>query len=152
MPRAPSAACWSGTPGAGTWPSEVEAALAAGTATDNDATEYIGLLCKGYFADPPSAPPAPPDLRMSLAANGETTAAALAELAGDFGGRLAGVHIPVRLVVGEASPLPPSVSVEPARLLPDAELTLVPGAGHLPWHEAPGCVADALAAVRPALG
>ncbi len=39
-----------------------------------------------------------------------------------------------------------------AALLPDAEVVVVPGAGHLPWHERPGCVASALAAVRDRAG
>src|SRR6266571_8829864 len=31
-----------------------------------------------------------------------------------------------------------------AQLLPASEVVIVPAAGHLPWHEQPGCVADAL--------
>ena len=27
----------------------------------------------------------------------------------------------------------------------DAEVTVIPEAGHLPWHEHPGCIAAALA-------
>jgi pimeloyl-ACP methyl ester carboxylesterase len=42
--------------------------------------------------------------------------------------------------------------IPPSALLPDAEVVVGPGAGHLPWHERPGCVASALSAVRDRAG
>jgi pimeloyl-ACP methyl ester carboxylesterase len=45
--------------------------------------------------------------------------------------------------------MPASVAEEMTALLPHGDLVVVPGAGHLPWHEQPGCIADVLAALRP---
>ena len=39
-----------------------------------------------------------------------------------------------------------------ADLLSSAEVDVIPGAGHLPWHEQPGCIAAALATVRARAG
>jgi pimeloyl-ACP methyl ester carboxylesterase len=55
------------------------------------------------------------------------------------------------LVLGEQRPMPVSQGQQTAALLPAAEVVVVPAAGHLPWHEQPGCVADARARVA-ALG
>jgi len=47
-------------------------------------------------------------------------------------------------VHGAQSPMPVSQGEQTAQLLPTSEVVIVPAAGHLPWHEQPGCVADAL--------
>jgi len=47
-------------------------------------------------------------------------------------------------VHGAQSPMPVSQGEQTAQLLPASEVVIVPAAGHLPWHEQPGCVADAL--------
>ena len=44
--------------------------------------------------------------------------------------------------------MPVSQGEQTAALLPMAEVTVVPAAGHLPWHEQPGCVAAALGRIR----
>ena len=51
-------------------------------------------------------------------------------------------------VLGAQSPMPVSQGQQTAALLPQAEVEIIPGAGHLPWHERPGCVAAALAGIR----
>ena len=65
-----------------------------------------------------------------------------------FGGRLKEITAPAVFVLGERSPMPVSQGEQTAALLPGAEVRVVPGAGHLPWHERPGCVADAAGWIR----
>ena len=55
---------------------------------------------------------------------------------------------PAVLVLGECSPLPVSQGLQVAALLASGEVNAIPGAGHLPWYEQPGCVAAALVTVR----
>jgi proline iminopeptidase len=69
-------------------------------------------------------------------------------LAGGFSEKLREVQAPAVFVLGEQSPMPVRQGQQTAALMPAAEVVVVPGAGHLPWHEQPGCVAAALAAVR----
>jgi len=52
--------------------------------------------------------------------------------------------MPVVVLVGQSSPMPVDVGEKTAGLVSHGELTVVPGAGHLPWYEQPGCVARAL--------
>lgn len=66
----------------------------------------------------------------------------------DSTGLLAGLRRPVAVVVGEEDGLtPPEVARAMASALPDAVLTVVPGAGHLSPLEAPDAVAAALLAL-----
>lgn len=131
---------------------EVDEALGAGTATAEDATAYLGVRWPGYFADPAAAPALPSGFAVSLACNGETMGSVFAALADGFAERLSGVRAPVEVLTGELSPLPPAAGEQLARHLPEARLTLVPGAGHLPWHERPGCVREALARIGERAG
>jgi len=124
---------------------EVGEEIAAGNYSDELGTEYLALQWPGYFAQPEQAPPLPDGMVLNLVCNGETMAAVFGELLSGFAERLAGCELPVELVVGQCSPIPFVVSEQTAGLLPSAHLTIVPDAGHLPWHERPGCVRDALA-------
>lgn len=58
------------------------------------------------------------------------------------------LRAPAVFVPGEQSLMPLSQNQQTAALLPDAEVVMVPGSGHLPWHERPGCAATDLAAVQ----
>jgi proline iminopeptidase len=130
--------------------SEVAARLAEPGATDADALESLSLLWPSYFADPAAAAPFPPGMRTSLEGYRETLASVAEQLAGGFGEKLRQVQAPAVFVLGEQSPMPVSQGQQTAALMPSAEVVVVPGAGHLPWHERPGCVAAALAGMRPA--
>jgi len=55
---------------------------------------------------------------------------------------------PTVFALGASSPMPVSQGQRTAALMPAAEVNVIPDAGHLPWHEQPGCVAAALARVR----
>jgi pimeloyl-ACP methyl ester carboxylesterase len=48
--------------------------------------------------------------------------------------------------------MPVSHGEQAAALLPGSEVVIVPAAGHLPWHEQPGCVAGALSWIRALAG
>jgi pimeloyl-ACP methyl ester carboxylesterase len=124
---------------------ELDVRLGQPGAGDADALESLALLWSGYFADPATAPPLPLDMRLSLACSMGTFASVMEEIPdGRFARRLRQLAVPVVVLIGEKSPLPLDVGEETAALIPHAELTVVPGAGHLPWYEQPGCVSRAL--------
>jgi proline iminopeptidase len=127
---------------------EVAARLAEPNPTDADALESLSLLWPSYFADPAAAPPFPPHMKTSLEGYRETFASVAEQLASGFGEKLREVQVPAVFVLGEESPMPVSQGQQTAALLPQAEVEIIPGAGHLPWHERPGCVAAALAGIR----
>jgi len=136
------------SPGAAAQFGEVAARLARPGPTDADALESLSLLWPSYFADPAAAPPFPSHLKTSLEGYGETFASVAEQLASGFGEKLREVQVPAVFVLGEESPMPVSQGQQTAALLPQAEVEIIPGAGHLPWHERPGCVAAALAGIR----
>jgi len=112
------------------------------------ALEYFRLGWPGLFAKPAQAPPVPDTVRVSTEANEQTSASvAAAAERGDLPGLLSGFTGPVEVVAGECSPLPRQAAEATAAAFPDARLTVVPGAGHQVWHEAPGCLAAALGRV-----
>jgi proline iminopeptidase len=114
--------------------------------------EYFRLEWPGYFAVPADAPPVPDTMRVN--ADGfEQTSASIAEAVerGDLPGLLSGFAGPVEVLAGERSPLPLQASKATATVFRDARLTIVPGAGHQVWREAPGCMAAALSRVAARL-
>ncbi len=116
------------------------------------ALEYFRLDWPGLFAVPADAPPVPDAVRVSPEGF-EQTSASVAEAVerGDLPGLLGGFTGPVEVVAGECSPLPRQAAESTAAVFPDARLTIVPGAGHQVWHEAPGCLAAALSRVAARL-
>jgi proline iminopeptidase len=129
---------------------EIDARPPGQEVTDAEALESLALLWPAYFADPSSAPPMPSDLRLSARCSSATFESLLRHLAdGGFAHRLAHLNVPVVTVIGGASPMPAGVAEEMTALLPEGDLVIVPGAGHLPWHERPGCIADVLALLKP---
>jgi proline iminopeptidase len=127
---------------------EIAGRKPAGGLTDDTATEQTAVLWPGYFAEPAAAPPWPPAMRVSVAANAGTTGSMLEQLAAGFADSLSGITAPAIFVVGEQSPMSVSRGEEAAALIPSAQIRTIPAAGHLPWVEHPGCVADALADIR----
>ncbi len=115
------------------------------TPTDDLVTEQTALLWPGYFADPASAPPF--ESRVCVAAYVGTEASVAEHLAAGFANSLASLSVPVIFVLGGQSPMPVSQGEQTAALIRGAEVRIIPGAGHLPWHEQPGCLAAALADV-----
>ena len=116
----------------------------AGTATDAESLRGLELLWPAYFADPAAAPPMPDDLTLSLACNAETFAS-LPPDADRLAAALATCPVPAVFLHGELDPLDIDVSARAtAAAMPNAQVVAVPGVGHFPWLERPGCVADAL--------
>jgi proline iminopeptidase len=123
--------------------------LATHIATDDEATETLALRWPGYFADPPTAPAFPADMRLSLVANAETIAALFDELGkGSLAVALTTLAIPATFVLGGKSPVPYRAGEATAATMLDAAVELIADAGHLPWHEQPGCIAAALERLR----
>jgi pimeloyl-ACP methyl ester carboxylesterase len=113
-----------------------------------DMTASLRLLWPGYFGDPDDIIPYPPDLRLDPVSYIGTFGSIAEHLAGGFAAKLAGVTVPVVFVLGGKSPMPVSQGEQTAALLPAARVVVVPDAGHMPWHEQPGCVAAVLDQVR----
>jgi pimeloyl-ACP methyl ester carboxylesterase len=112
-----------------------------GQGTEADAVEGLRLVWPAYFADPPNAPPMPP-LRMSLPAMAlfEDITAALPALEA----ALPDVRVPLGVLVGGRSPMPPEAGLVSAERVPGGWGVTVPDAGHFVWVESPGCVAAAM--------
>ena len=127
---------------------EIAGRMAADGPTDDAVTQQTALLWPGYFAEPAAAPPCPPTMRVSVAAYMGTTGSLLEHLASGFAGSLSGITAPVIFVLGEQSPMPVAQGKEAAALIPSAQVRMIPAAGHLPWVEQPGCIADALASLQ----
>lgn len=68
---------------------------------------------------------------------GASALAALRRTGYDWSDRLRALSVPTLVIHGEDDALPPSVAHELASLLPRATLEIIPGAGHMPFLEAP---------------
>jgi proline iminopeptidase len=96
---------------------------------------YSRAAYAAYFADASFAAHfAPPD---SVSATGAAVAAHLRREGYDWRQRLRALSTPVLVLHGEQDALPATVAIEHAELLPRARHVLIPGAGHMPFWEAP---------------
>jgi proline iminopeptidase len=127
---------------------EVAARLAGPDPTDADMLASLTLLWPGYFADPATGPPIPSFMRASPGPYAETFASVAEHLAAGFAESLRDLRVPAIFVLGASSPMPLPVGEQTAALLPRSEVRVIQGAGHLPWHEQPGCLSAALDRVR----
>jgi pimeloyl-ACP methyl ester carboxylesterase len=114
----------------------------AGTATPQEELEAFSLFWPSYFADPSAAPPVP-HVEFSQQASQGLWADLTARLP-QLESSLPSITVPFGVLVGELSPMPPSAGTESAERIPGAWSHVEPGAGHLVWHEAPGCVLAAM--------
>jgi pimeloyl-ACP methyl ester carboxylesterase len=121
---------------------ELDEQAMRGEGTEADSAEMMRLVWAAYFADPTNVPPMPP-LRFSLPA-----AALFGEIAEQLPAlekALPDIRVPLGVLVGARSPMPPhEAGLASAERVPGAWAVTVPGAGHFPWFEAPGCVAAAM--------
>ena len=114
----------------------------AGEATPEEKREAFSLFWPSYFADPASAPSAP-----ALEFSGPASQGLWEDLSGRLPAlekTLPTIDVPFGVLVGGRSPMPTSAGVESAARIPGAWSYVEPGAGHFPWHEAPGCLLAAL--------
>ncbi len=127
---------------------ELDDRAMAGQGTPEEALESLRIVWPAYFADPENVPPMPP-VRMSVEAYsgliGEITDTEhLAEA-------LSATPVPYGVLAGASSPIPWGQAARATvELSENAFLKVVPGAGHFPWFEQPGCVRGALARLIPA--
>jgi pimeloyl-ACP methyl ester carboxylesterase len=121
----------------------------AGEGTREEALESLAIMWPAYFGDPEDVPPMPP-VRMSV----EAYAGIISDVTADterLAAQLAESSVAYGVLAGAASPMPWGQAARAtAELSPRAFLTVVPGAGHFPWFERPGCVRAALARLVPA--
>ncbi|CUU59680.1 proline iminopeptidase [Parafrankia irregularis] len=121
----------------------------AGFGSEAEALESMALFWRSYYANPAHAPAMPAGLRLSVSCYAESLTSMRHHLAQDTLARLAPTATcPVHVVVGGASPIPTSVGSATADLFPRGRLITVPGGGHLPWTERPGCLRAALENLR----
>jgi pimeloyl-ACP methyl ester carboxylesterase len=114
----------------------------AGTATPEESLEALSLFWPSYYADPSTAPPMP---RMALSRSASLGLwTDLRARQPDLEASLPSIRVPVGILVGAQSPMPPSAGTETAARITGAWSHVEPGAGHFVWWEAPGSVAAAL--------
>lgn len=97
--------------------------------------EHAQAMYRSWFADQAMA-----EYFTAPAVSNVTGAAALARLRGegyDWSPVLRALSTPALVVHGERDPLPLSVALELAALLPQASAVILPDAGHMPFWEAP---------------
>lgn len=121
---------------------ELDERAMRGEATPADLRESLRLLWPAYFPSRETALPMP---EMEL--TGEGYAATLESVRDELPhleAALPGIRLPLALVAGEQSPMPPSASTDTADRVPGAWAEVVPGAGHFVWLDRPGVVRAAL--------
>lgn len=123
----------------------------AGTGQDPAAQERLAhLLWRTSFSDPARAPDfaAAPlfDYPCNTAAAEELSRSATQRLRAGLAEEAATLDVPVLIVHGEDDPLPVEGALDLADRLPNAELAVLPGVGHLPWLEDEGALAAPLRA------
>ncbi|HEU4330751.1 MAG TPA: alpha/beta hydrolase [Lapillicoccus sp.] len=115
----------------------------AGEATEAESLEALRLVWSAYYATPATAPTMPP-----MRTNRDTSRGLWRDLEArlpTLESTLPDITVPVGVLVGAASPMPPEdAGIATARRIPGAWWVTVPGAGHFTWYEAPGCVLDAM--------
>jgi pimeloyl-ACP methyl ester carboxylesterase len=122
---------------------ELDRLAQEGEVSEEQALESLRLFWPAYFADPPAAPPMPRPMRLSIPAySGLFTD--LVQRLPELEASLPGITVPVGVVVGEQSSIPNGAGRDSADRIPGAWTEVVPGAGHLPWYEAPDAVRQAL--------
>jgi pimeloyl-ACP methyl ester carboxylesterase len=114
----------------------------AGEATPEEALEAFSLFWASYFADTSAAPSMPHVEFCQPASRGLW--ADLKARQPELESSLASITVPLGVLVGELSPMPPSAGTESARRIPGAWSHVEPGAGHFVWYEAPGCLLAAM--------
>ncbi len=104
---------------------------------------YARAFSPAWFVDQTLAPRFTPPNDVSV--TGVTVAARLRRELYRWSDVISGVRAPVLIVHGDGDVLDPAIAHATARLLPSASITLIPGAGHMPFWEAP---AEFFAAVQ----
>jgi proline iminopeptidase len=126
---------------------ELDAIEATRALTQDEHLEGMEIGWPGYFSSLEAAQPIP---QTGHAPSDESWASIRAELPG-LAERLRGCAVRIRFVHGALDPLPVTASTETAELI-DAPVDVLPGNGHFPWLEDPGCVRRSLDRLLAAAG
>ena len=118
---------------------ELEALEEERALTTAEVLEAMELAWPGYFSSLEMAQPIP---QTGHAPSAQSWASIREELP-ILVQRLRGCTVPIRFVHGDLDPLPVSASTDAAALM-GAPVDVVPGNGHFPWLEDPGCVRRSL--------
>jgi pimeloyl-ACP methyl ester carboxylesterase len=118
---------------------ELDALEATRALTEAEHLEGMELAWPGYFSSLAVAQPIP---QTGHAPSGESWASIRAELPA-LAELLRGCTVPTRFVHGALDPLPMTASSDIAELM-GAPVDVLPGNGHFPWLEDPGCVRRSL--------
>jgi proline iminopeptidase len=118
---------------------ELDALEATRALTQAEHLEAMELAWPGYFSSLEVAQPIP---QTGHAPSEESWASIRAELPG-LAELLRGCTVPTRFVHGALDPLPMTASTHIAELM-GAAVDVLPGNGHFPWLEEPGCVRRSL--------
>jgi pimeloyl-ACP methyl ester carboxylesterase len=126
----------------------------AGSGTPEEALAAFNVLWPHYFANPASAPPFP-EFAIDLEGGQMTWTSRMRHFEeGTLEKGLTQLQMPVLVVHGDASPIPPVEAERTAALIPGATLRILPGVGHFPWIEEPGSVrreVEAFLAANPSV-
>jgi pimeloyl-ACP methyl ester carboxylesterase len=122
---------------------ELDRLAQAGEVSEELALESFRLFWPAYFASRDEVPAVPEPMRLSIPAYAGLFTDLLSRLP-ELEASLPSIGVPVGVVVGERSPIPPAAGRASADRVPGAWTEVVAGAGHLPWYEAPGSVRQAL--------
>jgi proline iminopeptidase len=107
--------------------------------TQAEVLEHMEIAWPGYFSSLDAAQPIP---QTGHAPSDESWASIREELPA-LADLLTGCRVPTRFVHGELDPLPVTASSDIAELM-GADVDVLPGVGHFPWLEEPGCVRRSL--------
>jgi proline iminopeptidase len=118
---------------------ELDAVEATRPLTQDEALEAMELVWPGYFSSLEVAQPIP---QTGHAPSDTSWASIRAELPA-LADLLRDCTVPTRFVHGALDPLPVTASTDIAELM-GAAVDVLPGNGHFPWLEDPGCVRRSL--------
>jgi proline iminopeptidase len=124
---------------------ELDALEQTRSLTLDEALEAMAIAWPAYFSSMEVAQPIP---QRGHAPSAESWASIRAELAA-LPEKLRVCTVPTRFVHGELDPLPVTASTNTAAIL-GATVDVLPGNGHFPWLEDPGCVRRSLDLLRSA--
>jgi pimeloyl-ACP methyl ester carboxylesterase len=96
---------------------------------------YSRAFYAAWFADPEFATGFTPPRAISL--TGSAIAARLRRDGYDWTANASAIDTPTLVIPGELDPLPVTEAIRLAALIPGARLEVIPGAGHMPFWEAP---------------
>ena len=123
---------------------ELDDRAMAGEGTEAEAQESLRLMWPAYFADPRYIFEMP-SVRLSIDAYSGLIQAMTTDLDA-VAASLSSGGVRYHIIAGAGSPIPWGQAAHAtAELSPSGSLSVLPGAGHFPWFEAPGCVRDGLA-------